>query len=105
MSIPPILLIKRGSVSARDIALARKAGVLVVVVKDPADVRYMHPPLAPMSRFQALAMEMVRGALGKDRTIHVHDIKERLAQVFMEDTRPEQPKPIADNLCPPKPNA
>ncbi len=57
---PPILILKAGTASAKDIALARAAGVLVLVVKDATDVRYMDPPLMATTRLQQVALQFVR---------------------------------------------
>lgn len=90
MNTPPILIIKKGSASASDIALARKAGVLVMVVADAADVRYMDPPLVPTSRLGNVAIRLIKelhkqpsyGSLRQD------DLVAELAKVFLQDEQP-----------------
>lgn len=94
MSTPPILIIKRGSCTKKDIELVRKAGVAVLEVEDPKDVRYMDPPLEPTTRIEVLCRKIVENTLRKDVTLYPSQIKERIWQMVMNDAQP----PKADGV-------
>lgn len=88
MSTPPILIIKRGSASASDIRLARAAGIVVLVVKDAADVRYMDPPLAPIGRLPAVAIEIIKTIQKEGKLWSRDDVNRHLAAALMQDAQP-----------------
>jgi hypothetical protein len=95
MSTPPILILRKGTASSAEIALVRKAGVVVLTVKDPNDVRYLEAPLTRVGRLPAVAIKLVRQAMSdKYGKIDRDNIRDELFRVFMEDTQPEPPKPL-----------
>lgn len=89
MTAPPLLVIKCGSVSTRDVALCRKAGIIVVQVKDPADVRYVEAPLS-RSRLERVAVKLV-AEIRAGKTMYTSDVDKRLADAFFADETPPVP--------------
>ncbi len=88
-STPPILILRKGAASSAEITLVRKAGIVVLIVKDPNDVRYLDPPLQPVERLPGIAIKLVREAMSKQYgSIDYDRIKAELFRVFMEDTAP-----------------
>ena len=45
MNTPPILVIPIGTATDEDVALCRAAGVVVLRVPDPSQVRFVEPPI------------------------------------------------------------
>jgi hypothetical protein len=99
-SIPPILILKEGTAAQADIDMLRQAGLLVLVVKDVRDVRYMDPPITPATRFERCA-RIIAKKLAKGETIYTTQTQARLVQALLEDVSP----PEADEIAGVPPNA
>ncbi len=95
MTNPPILILKKGTATKADIALMRKAGVAVLEVASPGDVRYMDPPLSAVSGIEALCFTMVDNAIAKDSSLYPSAIKERIVGLVMSDCRGKKPLPVS----------
>lgn len=87
-STPPILIIKRGNAASHDIALMRKAGIAVLQVDDPKEVRYMDPPLAAKSRIMDLCFTLIDDMFkGNNSYIQQSDVKSRIVKMVIEDEK------------------
>ena len=93
MPIPPLLVIRRGSASSNDIKLIRAAGIAVLQVKDPADVRYVEAPM-PRSRAERVAMKLMAD-IRKGGIVLGSEVDKRLADAVMADESPPAPKPVS----------
>lgn len=96
MNTPPILIIKQGNASADDIALLRSAGIAVMEVENPDDVRYLDPPLAAVSGIEALCVQMVSELVrlrSVSTSLSTADVRVRIAEWVMADARTTQ-RPI-----------
>ena len=98
MPTPPILILKAGTATKKDIALMRKHGVAVLEVVDPKDVRYMDPPLATVNGIEALCFKLVdelsQSKYGSD-AINRDEVRKRIAMHVMADCRGKQPQAVA----------
>lgn len=94
MSTPPLLILKKGSATKADIEMVRKAGIAVLVVMNPDDVRYMDPPLERTTRIQALCFAMVQKLLNEGGTINRDDVRRKVTAMVMADAQPAQASPV-----------
>lgn len=79
---PPILVIPIGAATEQDIALCRAAGVVVLAVADPSQVRFVELPIREPNVVRvcvAIANELARG-----KHVSPMDARARIVDAVME---------------------
>lgn len=93
MSTPPILVIKEGTADSAGIVALREAGLLVLIVKDVRDVRYMEPPITPATRYERAA-RIIAKKLARGEPIYTDKTRTELIEALLADASPPEAAPI-----------
>jgi hypothetical protein len=90
----PVLMVKPGTVSKKDIELARNLGfILIIECSEPEAARFVEPPIpANMDDQTRACVDLFRYIIdcgGRDTTLYRADLVARWVRALMQGKRPE----------------